>query len=70
MVTGRHELDVKDLRDKLGSVVGSTKCCVTGTCDNYIGSEVDAPIILLERHTVSIEVIVENVTLTTLVNLL
>jgi hypothetical protein len=46
---GISELDVRDLAEKFGSMSDTTKCCATGTCDNYIASDMEAPLIPAER---------------------
>lgn len=45
MVTGKHELDVKDLKEKLGSIADSTKVCGTGTCKSYDSQKINTSLI-------------------------
>jgi hypothetical protein len=51
MTTGKHELDLKDLVEKLGSMAASGKDCGTGTCDNYTGITVKALLIPTSRDS-------------------
>jgi hypothetical protein len=51
MTTGKHELDIKDLVDKLGSMANTGKCCATGTCDNYVTPHLKAPLIPTSRDS-------------------
>ena len=46
---GLFELDVKDIAEKYGSMNDTTKCCATGTCDNYIASDMQVPTIPTDR---------------------
>jgi hypothetical protein len=51
MVTGKDQLDVKDLVAKLGSMADSSQCCATGTCDSVYQTDFKAPTIPTERDT-------------------
>lgn len=51
MVTGRGELEIKDLQDKLGSMQGTTKCCATGTCGIANYPRTQAPSIPVGRDS-------------------
>ena len=51
--TGASELYIKDIVEKLGSMADTTKCCATGTCDNYQCFNAEAPQITSRQDPVN-----------------
>ena len=50
-ITGDFELDIVDIRNKLGSMSESGQCCASGTCDIDDGGGDAGPLIKIETDT-------------------